>query len=72
VESNRIQVGDSVTWTKGSGSGRTFRWQLQEGVIVKVITDWATARQPNGQTVHLPIYRFRQKGVKTEIAEALR
>lgn len=72
-----IQVGDKVSWTHVSMSGRALSMSLREGTVIEINDDIATvkpvARSSRATQVDVRLLRLEgQKSQITEFIEAVR
>lgn len=68
---NTFAVGDKVTWTHVSSSGRTMSMTLREGTITALDGDVATIQPPSKKSspVQIKIVRLRKPGQRSQITE---
>jgi plastocyanin len=68
--SNEINVGDTVSWTKTSSSGRTFSMVSKTGTVTALDGDVATVKTSKyAKPVQVHVSRLRRTGQKSELTE---
>ena len=66
---SEIKVGDKVSWTHTSSSGRSISMSLREGVVVEIGPKFAKVKTSSKRIVELALSSLRVRGQKSEITE---
>jgi plastocyanin len=70
VSENQIKVGDTVSWTKTSGRGRTINMVSKAGTVTALDDQLATVKtSKHAKPVQVHLSRLRLAGQKSELTE---
>jgi plastocyanin len=70
VSESQINVGDTVSWTKTSSSGRTFSMVSKNGTVTALDGLIATVKtSKHAKPVQVHLSRLRLAGQKSELTE---
>lgn len=66
-----IKVGDPVTWMHSSSNGRSIGFSTRTGKLVQINKEngMAQAKTRHGKLQWLPLRRFRNANVRSELTE---
>ncbi|MGJ7513808.1 hypothetical protein ACSFE6_05650 [Pseudomonas baetica] len=68
---NTISVGDPVTYTQITASGRGYRFSVKEATVQEITGNAATVRSKNGRTSVQPLHKLTPAGQRNALTRAL-
>lgn len=69
TQQQEFSVGDKVTWTHTSSSGKSISFKTRRGVITELTQRVATVKTPNNRQLTVFLSQLRHAGQKTQLTE---